>query len=336
MQLLGEPDHDQAHIVNHRQQHLAQGFGLGRFEPSIRRPVGRQAELPELTQRARQPRRCFAEALLGAGSVDVAAVQQRLNHCGDDDIVVGIQRAHDLGHIQRRAAYQISLRRQCYVEECRHAGMQSATGRPSARGSFHVSDCCGWDKVPIVGIILGPCQFQRRIKLRAPEIATIRVLGIDPGSQRTGFGVLDAAGSRLTYVASGVIRTGQVDFAARLCEIFRCMQTIVAQYQPQEIAIERVFVNRNPDSALKLGQARGAAICGTADSKAGVFEYATRQIKQAVVGSGSAEKSQVQLMMRSILKLDGPVAADAADALAAAVCHALRGRAMLLQAGLRG
>jgi len=86
---------------------------------------------------------------------------------------------------------------------------------------------------------------------------------------------------------------------------------------------------------LKLGQARGAAICGTVDSKAGVFEYATRQIKQAVVGSGNAEKAQVQLMMRSILKLDGPVAADAADALAAAVCHALRGRVMLLQAGLR-
>jgi crossover junction endodeoxyribonuclease RuvC len=114
------------------------------------------------------------------------------------------------------------------------------------------------------------------------------------------------------------------------------MQTIIAQYQPQEIAIERVFVNRNPDSALKLGQARGAAICGTVDSKAEVFEYATRQIKQAVVGSGNAEKAQVQLMMKSMLKLDGPVAADAADALAAAVCHALRGRAMLLQAGLRG
>ena len=97
------------------------------------------------------------------------------------------------------------------------------------------------------------------------------------------------------------------------------------QYRPQEIAIERVFVNRNPDSALKLGQARGAAICGTVDANAEVFEYATRQIKQAVVGSGGAEKAQVQLMMRSMLKLDGPVAADAADALAAAVCHALRG-----------
>ena len=170
--------------------------------------------------------------------------------------------------------------------------------------------------------------------MREREVAVIRVLGIDPGSQRTGFGVLDAAGSNLTYVASGVIRTSQADFAARLCEIFHCMQTIVAQYQPQEIAIEKVFVNRNPDSALKLGQARGAAICGTANAKVGVFEYATRQIKQAVVGSGNAEKAQVQLMMRSLLKLDGPVPTDAADALAAAVCHALRGRAMLLQAGL--
>jgi crossover junction endodeoxyribonuclease RuvC len=155
---------------------------------------------------------------------------------------------------------------------------------------------------------------------------SVRVLGIDPGSQRTGFGVLDAVGARLTYVASGVIRTQKGEFADRLCEIFRCVQTIVAQYQPHEIAIERVFVNRNPDSALKLGQARGAAICGTVNANAEVFEYATRQIKQAVVGSGSAEKAQVQLMMRSILKLDGPVSADAADALAAAVCHALRGR----------
>jgi len=162
------------------------------------------------------------------------------------------------------------------------------------------------------------------------------VLGIDPGSQRTGFGVLDATGSRLRYVASGVIRTSQTDFAARLCEIFRCMQTVVAQYQPQQIAIEKVFVNRNPDSALKLGQARGAAICGTADANAEVFEYATRQIKQAVVGSGSAEKAQVQLMMRTLLKLDGPVAVDAADALAAAVCHALRARSISKLAGLGG
>src|SRR5271168_1791646 len=163
-------------------------------------------------------------------------------------------------------------------------------------------------------------------RLRGAETVSVRVLGIDPGSQRTGFGVLDAVGPRLTYVASGVIRTDKGEFGERLCEIFRCMRTIVAQYQPQEIAIERVFVNRNPDSALKLGQARGAAICATADANAEVFEYATRAIKQAVLGSGSAEKAQVQLMMRSLLRLDGPVAADAADALAAAVCHALRGQ----------
>jgi crossover junction endodeoxyribonuclease RuvC len=154
----------------------------------------------------------------------------------------------------------------------------------------------------------------------------VRVLGIDPGSQCTGFGVLDVTGPRLTYVASGVIRTPQADFATRLWEIFSCVRSVVAQYRPQQIAIERVFVNRNVDSALKLGQARGAAICGAADSNAEVFEYATRQIKLAVVGSGGAEKAQVQLMMRSILRLDGPVAADAADALAAAVCHALRGQ----------
>ena len=142
--------------------------------------------------------------------------------------------------------------------------------------------------------------------MRTLKFATVRVLGIDPGSQRTGFGVVDATGPRLTYVASGVIRTEQGEFSARLCEIFRCVRSVVAQYRPQEIAIERVFVNRNPDSALKLGQARGAAICGTVDANAEVFEYATRQIKQAVVGSGSAEKAQVQLMMRSILKLEGP------------------------------
>ena len=156
--------------------------------------------------------------------------------------------------------------------------------------------------------------------------STIRVLGIDPGSQRTGFGVIDATGERLCYVASGVIRTGEGEFAARLCEIFRCVQTIVTEYRPHEIAIEKVFVNRNPDSALKLGQARGAAICGTHAANAAVFEYATRQIKLAVVGSGGAEKAQVQLMMKSLLKLDAAVAEDAADALAAAVCHALRGR----------
>ncbi|HUY83770.1 MAG TPA: crossover junction endodeoxyribonuclease RuvC [Steroidobacteraceae bacterium] len=152
----------------------------------------------------------------------------------------------------------------------------------------------------------------------------VRVLGIDPGSQRTGFGVLDAVGPKLTYVASGVIRSSEGEFAVRLCEIFRGVREIAAEYRPQEIAIERVFVNRNVDSALKLGQARGAAICGTADVGARVFEYAPRQIKLAVVGAGGADKTQVQMMIRNLLRLGERVAADAADALAAAVCHAMR------------
>jgi crossover junction endodeoxyribonuclease RuvC len=157
--------------------------------------------------------------------------------------------------------------------------------------------------------------------------AAVRVLGVDPGSQRTGFGIIDVAGPSLSYVASGVIRTAEGEFCARLHEIFRCMRDLVSQYRPQEIAIERVFVNRNPDSALKLGQARGAAICGAVDSNAQVFEYAPRQIKMAVVGTGNAEKKQVELMIKRMLKLEGKVAADAADALATAVCHAL-GRSM--------
>jgi crossover junction endodeoxyribonuclease RuvC len=148
---------------------------------------------------------------------------------------------------------------------------------------------------------------------------------------------LDAAGHRMTYVASGVIRTGDGEFSARLHEIFRSVRELAAQYRPGEIAIERVFVNRNPDSALKLGQARGAAICGLADCACAVFEYAPRQIKMAVVGSGSAEKAQVQLMVKGMLKLDGRLASDAADALATALCHALRGgyHAALRSAGRR-
>jgi crossover junction endodeoxyribonuclease RuvC len=155
------------------------------------------------------------------------------------------------------------------------------------------------------------------------DTVALRVLGIDPGSQRTGFGIVDVRGGRLTYVASGVIRTADEALAARLIEIYRSVRKLVSDYQPQEVAVERVFVNRNADSALKLGQARGAALCGAADLEAPVFEYAARQIKMAVVGSGSAEKKQVELMVRTLLKIDGRIAADAADALAAAVCHVL-------------
>ena len=159
------------------------------------------------------------------------------------------------------------------------------------------------------------------------------MLGIDPGSQRTGFGVVDAAGTRLTYVASGVIRTTEGEFAQRLCEIFRCMRTVVAQYCPQEIAIEKVFVNRNPDSALKLGQARGAAICAVVSRGIVVHEYAATEVKQAVVGSGRSDKTQVQHMIGILLGLKGPLQADAADALAIAVTHA-HTRASLARVGI--
>ena len=155
---------------------------------------------------------------------------------------------------------------------------------------------------------------------------SLRILGIDPGSQRTGYGVLDVAGQQLSYVASGVISTREGEFGVRLKEIFRSVRELAAQYQPDQISIERVFVNRNADSALKLGQARGAAICGLVECAADLYEYAPRQIKLAVVGSGGAAKEQVQLMVKGLLNLQGNLAADAADALAVAVCHALRGR----------
>jgi crossover junction endodeoxyribonuclease RuvC len=149
-----------------------------------------------------------------------------------------------------------------------------------------------------------------------------RILGIDPGSRVTGFGVVDADGPVTRYVASGCIRTGGEDLAARLREIFAGVTDIVARYAPSELAIERVFVHRNADSALKLGQARSAAICATFTGSLAVHEYAARAVKLAVVGQGGAEKAQVQHMVRAILQLPAPLAADEADALAVALCHA--------------
>lgn len=148
-----------------------------------------------------------------------------------------------------------------------------------------------------------------------------RILGIDPGSRFTGFGVLDFAGNRATYVASGMIRSADGAFADRLRKIYRSMQEIVSEYQPDVVAIESVFMSRNAASALKLGQARSAALCATFARDVEVFEYAPREIKLAVVGNGSASKEQVQHMVVSLLQLDAPPGGDAADALAAALCH---------------
>jgi crossover junction endodeoxyribonuclease RuvC len=149
----------------------------------------------------------------------------------------------------------------------------------------------------------------------------VRILGIDPGSQVTGYGVVDVDGKRTAAIEWGCIRTAG-EHAARLREIFSAVSRVVREFRPAEVAIERVFLSRNPDSALKLGQARAAAICATFEADVPIFEYSARHIKQAVVGRGGAEKEQVQRMVQMILGVRDAIAPDAADALAAAICHA--------------
>lgn len=149
----------------------------------------------------------------------------------------------------------------------------------------------------------------------------VRILGLDPGSQCTGYAVVET-GARMTYVVSGSIRTRGGSLAERLQEIFAGVDRLSTEYRPDEVAIERIFMHRNADSALKLGQARGAALSGTFAVRPRVFEYAPREVKLAVVGTGGAQKEQVQLMVRRLLNLSGPLGADAADALAIALCHA--------------
>ena len=151
---------------------------------------------------------------------------------------------------------------------------------------------------------------------------SLRILGIDPGSRVTGFGVIDLAGGEPSYHASGSIRTADGDFPNRLRQIYTAVGEVVQDYMPNIVAIESVFMARNAGSALKLGQARSAALCATFDHDVEVFEYSPREIKLAVVGTGGASKEQVQHMILSLLKLAGEPGADAADALAVAVCHA--------------
>jgi crossover junction endodeoxyribonuclease RuvC len=157
-----------------------------------------------------------------------------------------------------------------------------------------------------------------------------RILGIDPGSRVTGFGVIDSDGMRSTHVASGCIRLGDDAFPERLGRIFHQLTEIVQEYRPSEMAIEQVFVSKNASSALKLGQARGAAICACVVAGMEVFEYTPRMVKQAVVGSGSADKDQVQHMVKQILKLDGKLAADQSDALAVALSHSHSNSTLML------
>ncbi|MFO7305083.1 MAG: crossover junction endodeoxyribonuclease RuvC [Gammaproteobacteria bacterium] len=152
--------------------------------------------------------------------------------------------------------------------------------------------------------------------------AQVRILGLDPGSQRTGYAVIDANGAGVAYVVSGAIRTNGESMAERLQQIFLGVDRLVSEFRPDEVAIERVFMHRNADSALKLGQARGAALSATFTVRPRVFEYAPREVKLAVVGTGAAQKEQVQLMVKRLLQISGPLTEDAADALAIALCHA--------------
>ncbi len=147
------------------------------------------------------------------------------------------------------------------------------------------------------------------------------ILGVDPGSRVTGYGIIRQTGRQLTYLGSGCIRTRVDDLATRLKLIHAGVSEIINQFSPEYLAIEQVFMAKNADSALKLGQARGAAIVAAANRGLPLFEYAARQIKQSVAGSGSAQKRQVQHMVCTLLGLSAIPQTDAADALAIAITH---------------
>jgi crossover junction endodeoxyribonuclease RuvC len=148
------------------------------------------------------------------------------------------------------------------------------------------------------------------------------IIGIDPGSRVTGYGVIERQGSTLRHISSGHIKVGKLELPERLKSITSGIVKIVQEFRPEEAGIERVFVSKNVNSALKLGQARGAAIVALAEYGLKVFEYAPRQIKLAVVGYGGADKNQIQRMVKMLLKLDYLPQTDIADALAIAICHA--------------
>ena len=149
-----------------------------------------------------------------------------------------------------------------------------------------------------------------------------RILGVDPGSRKTGFGIIELDGQNIHHVINGRLMVEHDNFPDRLKQIFEGLADIIQRYQPDMMAIEKVFLHKNPDSALKLGQARGAAICAGVSQNLAVYEYTATQIKKAVVGSGHAKKEQVQYMMSVILSLSDSPDEDAADALACALTHA--------------
>ena len=199
------------------------------------------------------------------------------------------------------------------------------TMRASRRSSWRSYE----PPAPATGPAAKASAAPRSTSAAAVPATRVRVLGLDPGSRITGFGVVDCDGVLTRYVASGAIRTASGEFAGRLQEIYAGVAALVALHRPDEIAIERVFVHANPDSALKLGQARGAALSATFDASRPTGEYSPREVKLAVTGSGAADKTQVARMVKTLLGLQGRLQADAGDALAIALCHA-QGRQMRL------
>ncbi len=155
-------------------------------------------------------------------------------------------------------------------------------------------------------------------------MANQRVLGIDPGSLITGWGMLEFEGGRIHYLAHGCITTKGKHFHVRLKEIYEGLSEVIERYQPVSVSIEQVFVSKNPQSALKLGQARGVALIAALNAGLEVYEYTPTMIKQAVTGQGHAEKHQVMFMVKNLLRFSGEIEVDASDALAAAICHLLQ------------
>ncbi len=151
----------------------------------------------------------------------------------------------------------------------------------------------------------------------------IRILGVDPGARATGWAVIDRAGARLSFVGAGVVRAGaKMTKAQRLAAIQKALGDIIETHGPREAAVEETFVNASPRDALTLGEARGVALAAPAAAGLPVAEYAANTVKKAVVGKGHADKAQVQMMVRVLIPASGALAADAADALAVAICHA--------------
>lgn len=163
----------------------------------------------------------------------------------------------------------------------------------------------------------------------------MRVLGIDPGSRITGYGIIEVHGNKLGHIDCGCIKTGSGELPERLKLIFAGISEVIALHGPDQVAIEEVFMGRNAASALKLGQARGAAMSACLSCDLPVDEYSARQVKQAVVGAGSAEKGQVQHMVKALLSISDNIAEDAADALAVAICHANTRASLIRMAGAK-